>query len=411
MRAEEQPDNVTPSTAEKRDDVAGEPDAPRVLVVDDELAVTRSFERLLTGHGFQVSVAHSGREAIEKTRLVSFDAIVSDLHMPDIDGRGLLRSIRADNLDVPFVFLTGSPDTESAIEAIEYGAFRYLVKPVPPKELVDTLKRAARWHRLALIRREAVGELEGRAIGDRAGLEARFDSALEKLWMAMQPIVSWSTRTVLAYEALARTDEPSLRNPAELFDTAEQLGRTGHIGRAIRGKIASLIPQAPEPALIFVNLHPKDLEDPELLSERGALAPFARRVVLEITERAALDKISGLHERVAALRGLGYRIAVDDLGAGYAGLSIFAAIEPDVVKQTCLWCEGSSGRRSNRSSSEPSRHSARTSVSSLSRRELKRSRSGTAFARWGAMRSRAICSHGRTGASLHPGIRNSSITQ
>jgi EAL domain-containing protein (putative c-di-GMP-specific phosphodiesterase class I)/CheY-like chemotaxis protein len=332
MRAADQKGNEGRSTAEKRDGVAGGTDAPHVLVVDDEPAIARALEGLLARHGFQVTVAHSGREAIEKTRLVAFDVIVSDLRMPDVDGRALLRSIRADNLDVPFVFLTGSPDADSAIDAVEYGAFRYLVKPVPPEKLVDTLTRAARWHQLALVRREAAGELQGRAIGDRAGLEARFDSALGKLWMAMQPIVSWNTRTVLAYEALARTDEPTLRNPAELFDTAERLGRTGQIGRAIRGRIASLIPQAPEPALVFVNLHPTDLEDPELLSDRGALAPFARRVVLEITERAALDQISGLHEHIAALRQLGYRIAVDDLGAGYAGLSSFAAIEPDVVK-------------------------------------------------------------------------------
>jgi EAL domain-containing protein (putative c-di-GMP-specific phosphodiesterase class I)/CheY-like chemotaxis protein len=279
-----------------------------------------------------VTVAYSGREAIEKTRTTSFNAIVSDLNMPDVDGRALLRAIRADNLDVPFVFLTGSPDTESAIEAVEYGAFRYLVKPAPADQLLDVVTKAARWHRLAMVRREAAGELQGRLIGDRAGLEARFDSALDKLWMAMQPIVSWNTQAVLAYEALARTDESTLRNPSELFDAAERLGRTRQIGRAIRSKVATLIPQAPEAALLFVNLHPTDLEDAELLSDEGALAPFARRIVLEITERAALDHISGLRDRVMALRALGYRIAVDDLGAGYAGLSSFAAIEPDVVK-------------------------------------------------------------------------------
>jgi EAL domain-containing protein (putative c-di-GMP-specific phosphodiesterase class I)/CheY-like chemotaxis protein len=279
-----------------------------------------------------VTVAYSGREAIEKTRSTSFNAIVSDLRMPDVDGRALLRAIRADNLDVPFVFLTGSPDTESAIEAVEYGAFRYLVKPAPFDQLLDVVTKAARWHRLAMVRREAAGELQGRLIGDRAGLEARFESALEKLWMAMQPIISWKAQTVLAYEALARTDEPTLRNPAELFDTAERLGRTDDIGRAIRAKIASLIPQAPDGALVFVNLHPTDLEDADLLSDEGALAPFAHRIVLEITERAALDQISGLREHVTALRDLGYRIAIDDLGAGYAGLSSLAAIEPDVVK-------------------------------------------------------------------------------
>jgi EAL domain-containing protein (putative c-di-GMP-specific phosphodiesterase class I)/CheY-like chemotaxis protein len=333
MHLERRPESTGMLMAEGAgNNASSDTDAPRVLVVDDEPAVARASERLLTRHGFAVTVAHSGREAIEKTRSISFNTIVSDLCMPDVDGRALLRAIRADNLDVPFVFLTGSPDTESAIEAVKYGAFRYLIKPAPPGELLDVITKAARWHRLAMVRREAAGELQGRVIGDRAGLEARFDSALDKLWMAMQPIVSWNTQTVLAFEALARTDEPTLRNPAELFDTAEQLGRTSHIGRAIRAKVANLIPEAPNGALIFVNLHPKDLEDAELLSDKSALAPFAHRIVLEITERAALDQISELQERVTALRRLGYRIAVDDLGAGYAGLSSFAAIEPDVVK-------------------------------------------------------------------------------
>jgi len=305
---------------------------PHVLVVDDEHAVARASERLLTMHGFKVTVAHNGREAIEKIRSTSFNAILSDLHMPDVDGRALLRAIRADNLDVPFVFLTGSPDTSSAIEAVEYGAFRYLVKPAETKELVDVVTKAARWHRLALVRREAASELNGRTIGDRAGLDSRFDSAIDGLWIAMQPIISWSTRTVLAYEALARTDEPTMCYPSELFDAAERLNRTRQLGRAIRSQVDALIPDTPGPALVFVNLHPTDLSDPELLSRDGALAPFASRVVLEITESTALDQVEGFRERLATLRRLGFRIAIDDLGAGYAGLSSFASIEPDVVK-------------------------------------------------------------------------------
>src|SRR5690606_12087135 len=58
----------------------------------------------------------------------------------------------------------------------------------------------------------------------------------------------------------------------------------------------------------------------------------AGRIVLEVTERASLDRLDNLRDRVARLRALGYRIAVDDLGAGYAGLSAFANLEPDVVK-------------------------------------------------------------------------------
>jgi EAL domain-containing protein (putative c-di-GMP-specific phosphodiesterase class I) len=83
---------------------------------------------------------------------------------------------------------------------------------------------------------------------------------------------------------------------------------------------------------IFVNLHPADLEDPELYADDGALTPYASQVVLEITERAALDGIHELGTRVTRLRTLGYRIAIDDLGAGYAGLTSFAQLEPEVVK-------------------------------------------------------------------------------
>jgi len=277
-------------------------------------------------------IAAGGRQAIDLARATMFDAIVSDLAMPDMDGRALLRAVRRSDLDIPFVFLTGSPDLQSAIDAIEYGAFRYLVKPVPVDELVEVVNGAVRWHRFAVVRREAAPEIQGRPIDDRAGLDARFGSALEQLWMVTQPIISCGQRSVLAYEALVRTGEPTFRSPPELFDAAERLGKTAEIGRRIRRLVADLIPSAPPSALIFVNLHPADLEDEELYAESGVLTPFAKRVVLEITERATLEGIRGLRDRVERLRALGFRIAIDDLGAGYAGLSSCAALEPDVVK-------------------------------------------------------------------------------
>jgi len=92
--------------------------APRVLVVDDEPAVARTTERILSRQGFAVTVVGGGREAIEVAQSSPFDAIVSDLGMPDVDGRALLRAIRGQDLDVPFVFLTGQPDLESAIDAV-----------------------------------------------------------------------------------------------------------------------------------------------------------------------------------------------------------------------------------------------------------------------------------------------------
>jgi len=307
-------------------------DSPEVLVVDDEPVTARGYARALNAAGSKVTIAHDGREAAGLAKDKCFDVIVSDIAMPDMNGLQLLRAIRERDLDVPMIFMTGSPALESALEAIEYGAFRYLVKPVATEAMLEVVALAVRVHKLARVRREAASELAGKPIGDRAGLEARYGSAVEKIWVAAQPIVSWSGRSTFAYETLLRTDEPTLRSPLDFFDAAERLGRAAELGRIIRGHVALLLEKAPKSVHIFVNLHPADLEDDELYSETGALTPFARQVVLEITERAALDRIHELGSRVSKLRALGYRIAIDDLGAGYAGLTSFAQLEPEVVK-------------------------------------------------------------------------------
>jgi EAL domain-containing protein (putative c-di-GMP-specific phosphodiesterase class I) len=83
---------------------------------------------------------------------------------------------------------------------------------------------------------------------------------------------------------------------------------------------------------LFVNVHPTDLNDPDLLSKAAPLSLVAQNVVLELTERSSLDGIKDVQAHTATLREFGFRICVDDLGAGYAGLSSFILLEPDVVK-------------------------------------------------------------------------------
>jgi EAL domain-containing protein (putative c-di-GMP-specific phosphodiesterase class I) len=134
------------------------------------------------------------------------------------------------------------------------------------------------------------------------------------------------------YEALVRTTEPTLPHPGAIIDAAERLGKLKVLGHAIREAAARGFRNAPEDAVLFVNLHPHDLNDDAILHPDAALTKLAHRVVLEITERAAVADGQDVRDRVAALRAIGYRIAIDDLGAGYAGLTAFAQLEPEVVK-------------------------------------------------------------------------------
>jgi EAL domain-containing protein (putative c-di-GMP-specific phosphodiesterase class I) len=121
-------------------------------------------------------------------------------------------------------------------------------------------------------------------------------------------------------------------HPGAFLGAAERLRRLPDLGRAIRGAVAALLASPALTGSVFVNVHPMDLADDSLLDSGSPLAQFASRVVLEVTERASLDSVPDVRDRILALRRLGYRIAIDDLGAGYAGLNNFARLTPDVVK-------------------------------------------------------------------------------
>lgn len=309
-------------------------DRSKILLVDDDAGVLRAHTRVLENAGLRVEPALSGAQAIQCLRRQPYDAVLSDIDMPDMNGIQLLEQVRAVDLDVPVVFVTGAPSTETAIAAIERGALRYLLKPVEPAQLVKVTHEAVQLHAIAKAKRQAL-ELAGGAnkwVGDQAGLGARFNQALDALTMVYQPIVSWKTKQIFAYEALLRSTSPGLTGAEALLDAAERLGKLHALGRRIRLRANEAAATLRDDQLLFVNLHPADLIDDDLFSPQAALSAHAKKVVLEITERESLHSVPDVQRRVHALRDLGFRIAIDDLGAGYAGLSSFALLEPDVVK-------------------------------------------------------------------------------
>ena len=302
----------------------------RVLLVDDEPRVLQMFKDVLANYGFVTEGATDGGEAMKRIGEGAFDAIVSDVNMPGIGGLEFLRSVRERDLDVPVILMTGKPSRESSKRALEYGAFQYLTKPVMPGVLREVIERAVRVHGLAQLKRQALAMEGAKWPGDRAAIEVRFATAMQNLWVAFQPIVAWGSRSLYGYEALLRSTEPTLASPVAFVEAAERLGKLEDLGRAVRTRAAEAI--LPDGAKLFVNLHAYDLLDEALYQSDSPLAKLANRVVLEITERASLDGVDDVDERIARLRRLGFSIAVDDLGAGYAGLTSFAQLKPEVAK-------------------------------------------------------------------------------
>ena len=304
----------------------------KVLVVDDEPTLLRGLSRLLGARGYEVATAADGHDAVEMLASDDFDVVLSDIAMPGMDGLRLLRAARERDLDIPVILVTGAPAIETAVEALEYGAFQYLTKPIDAPQLELALERAVQMRRMARMRREAqIVAAHGEAV--RRDLESSFARAMDTLWMAFQPIVAAGPPlAIFGYEALLRSREPTLPHPGAVLDAAEKLGRLDDLGRLIRSRAAAAVDGHAEAGVLFVNLHTRDLLDESLLAADSPLSLMADRVVLEITERAALDEVKDARSRVARLREMGFRIAVDDLGAGYAGLTSFALLEPEIVK-------------------------------------------------------------------------------
>jgi EAL domain-containing protein (putative c-di-GMP-specific phosphodiesterase class I)/ActR/RegA family two-component response regulator len=309
-------------------------DQRRILLVDDQPSVLRAIARVLALRGYQVETASNGAEAIRKVASGDFDVVLSDIAMPEMDGITLLREIRVHNLYVPVILITGEPTLDTAVQALEHGAIHYLTKPLQMPLLEGMLDKAIRLRRMTEFRLRAA-EVLGRDpphAADRSGLEMSFRRMLGTLWAAFQPIVDARTKGCIGFEALLRSDEPSLPHPAAVLEAAKRLGQLEAVGRAMRDRVAEVFNVDQRSELLFVNLHVADLLDPHLLSPNSALSKLAPQVVLEITERAVLDGIGDVASRIAALRELGYRVAIDDLGAGYSGLNTFALLEPDYIK-------------------------------------------------------------------------------
>jgi len=302
------------------------PTVGRVLVVEDDAVLARGMVRMLTAAGFAVQCATSGPDALEILAGSEVDLVLSDIGLPGMDGIALLKAVTGRDIDLPVVLVTGQPTLKTAIEAVEYGAFHYLTKPFSSRTLVA--------RRLAQLRRQAL-LLAGIPGGTRdlQGLQAAFERALSAFYMAFQPIIQAVGGELFGHEALLRPSEPSLPHPGAMLHAAESLGRVSDLGRAIRRRAAqAMTERSPALGTLFINLHSADFSDEDLVASEAVLTRFARQVVLEVTERTTLDGVPDLRGRVERVRELGFRIAVDDLGAGYSGLNSFVALQPDLVK-------------------------------------------------------------------------------
>jgi DNA-binding NtrC family response regulator len=114
----------------------------KVLIVDDEIDFTEVLSQRMEARGITVDTAANGREALEKVGSTSYDAIILDLSMPDMDGLETLKRLVTENPDLQVIMLTGHATIENGIEAIKRGAMEFLKKPADLQDLIQRIQTA-----------------------------------------------------------------------------------------------------------------------------------------------------------------------------------------------------------------------------------------------------------------------------
>ncbi|MFM7231745.1 MAG: sigma-54-dependent transcriptional regulator, partial [bacterium] len=116
--------------------------AEKILVVDDEQSMTQFLGIVLRKEGYQVTTVNSGREALDKIRMEPFDVVLSDIKMPGMDGIQVLQAIKKFDPNIPVVLMTAFASQQSAIDAVNLGAFQYLLKNAKNDEIRLAVRNA-----------------------------------------------------------------------------------------------------------------------------------------------------------------------------------------------------------------------------------------------------------------------------
>lgn len=156
---------------------------PRILIVDDEQSIVDTLTVLLKREGFEVISALSGQEAIEKLAQMP-DVILADIRMPKISGIDVLAATRARNLDTAVVMMTAQASLQSAIQAVNEGAFYYVQKPFTNDELLVILRKAVDFGRVTSENRDLKREIRRRDRSVSSRPIGRSPSFLEALSVA-----------------------------------------------------------------------------------------------------------------------------------------------------------------------------------------------------------------------------------
>jgi len=172
---------------------------PKILLVDDESAITANLAPILERAGLSVTVAAEGEEALQKAATIQPDLLILDILMPKMDGREVLRRLRHDGNWTPVILLTQVGDSVERAMALEEGADDYLNKPFDPHELVARIR--------AVLRRARPGQPPLATAARLVSRDLAFDRRSKRAWLGQEELTLTPKALVLLEYLMTHPDE------------------------------------------------------------------------------------------------------------------------------------------------------------------------------------------------------------
>jgi DNA-binding NtrC family response regulator len=154
---------------------------PRILVIDDERSILDTVQILLRGEGFDVATSFNPREALEQLPAMAPDVVLTDIRMPGMNGLEVLAAVRQIDAEIPVILMTAQASLQTAMQAVNAGAFYYLQKPFSNDDLVALCRRAAESRLLTRENRALKREIRrrsGSGAGRPIGRNRRFNDVI-----------------------------------------------------------------------------------------------------------------------------------------------------------------------------------------------------------------------------------------
>ena len=132
----------------------------KILIADDETAITTGLSAILSDDGYDVEVVGDGQKALDRLTTDPFGVVLADLKMPKLDGLGLLRELQKREIPTECIIVTGQATVDSAVQAMREGAYDFVEKPLKRMTIVKSVRKAAERGRLLEENRSLKDEIK-----------------------------------------------------------------------------------------------------------------------------------------------------------------------------------------------------------------------------------------------------------